>query len=193
MPDATPRSPGSTLPMMAEVLGAANMPLPIPLSAISIANAQYGKSIGSSRRPTKLSPNSTMPVDAMPRAPNRSDSAPAAGPGDQESGRQREQEDAGPQRGVGVVVAVQRQPDALQPDDEHELQATLGERRRERGGVARAERPDLEQGQPDHRLGHPGLDEDERDEQHNAERRASRARTGCATRWCGRRAAVSPS
>ena len=66
--------------MIAEVFGAANIPLPIPLSPINIANAQYGKSIGSSSRPTKLSPNSSMPTDAMPRAPNRSDIAPAAGP-----------------------------------------------------------------------------------------------------------------
>jgi hypothetical protein len=42
--------------------------------------AQYGKSIGSSSRPTKLSPNNTMPADAIPRAPKRSESAPAAGP-----------------------------------------------------------------------------------------------------------------
>jgi hypothetical protein len=52
MPDTTPRSLGRTLPVIADVFGAANMPLPIPLSAINNANAQYGKLIGSSIRPT---------------------------------------------------------------------------------------------------------------------------------------------
>ena len=38
MPEAAPRSCGWTLPMMALVLGAANSPEPMPLSAISAAN-----------------------------------------------------------------------------------------------------------------------------------------------------------
>lgn len=43
-------------------------------------------------------------------------------PGDEETGGKREHIDAGPQRGVLERVAVRRQPDALQPDDQHELQ-----------------------------------------------------------------------
>lgn len=37
MPEATPRSGAGTLPMIEEELGEANMPLAIPLSAISSA------------------------------------------------------------------------------------------------------------------------------------------------------------
>jgi hypothetical protein len=40
MPEATPRRCAGTLPMMAEELGDANMPLATPLSAISSAKAQ---------------------------------------------------------------------------------------------------------------------------------------------------------
>jgi hypothetical protein len=80
MPEAAPRCRAGTLLMMDEVLGAANIPLPIPLAAMSRANAQYGKSVGSSSRPTKLPPNTTIPAVAKPRAPNRSDNVPDTGP-----------------------------------------------------------------------------------------------------------------
>ena len=40
MPEATPRCRAGTLPMIEDEFGAANMPPPMPLSAISEANAQ---------------------------------------------------------------------------------------------------------------------------------------------------------
>jgi hypothetical protein len=40
MPDATPRNRAGTLPMIEEELGEANIPLAIPLSAISTAKIQ---------------------------------------------------------------------------------------------------------------------------------------------------------
>ena len=40
IPEATPRSLAGTLPMIEEELGEANIPLPIPFSAISAANIQ---------------------------------------------------------------------------------------------------------------------------------------------------------
>ena len=40
MPEAAPRSPAGTLPMIEEEFGEANIPLPIPFSAMSSANAQ---------------------------------------------------------------------------------------------------------------------------------------------------------
>ena len=40
MPEAAPRCLAGTLPMIEEELGAANMPLPIPFTAMSSANAQ---------------------------------------------------------------------------------------------------------------------------------------------------------
>src|ERR1700722_8460692 len=67
MPDATPRWLAGTLLMMAEVLGAANIPEPIPLSAMSKANCQYEKSIGSNNRPTKLTEKMAIPAVAKAR------------------------------------------------------------------------------------------------------------------------------
>ena len=40
MPEAAPRRRAGTLLMIDDVLGAANMPLPIPLAAMSSANVQ---------------------------------------------------------------------------------------------------------------------------------------------------------
>jgi len=80
MPEAAPRCRAGTLPMIDDELGAANMPPPIPFAAMSRAKAQYEKSTGSSIRPTKLAPNTTIPAVAMPREPNRSDRNPDEGP-----------------------------------------------------------------------------------------------------------------
>ena len=66
--------------MIEEELGAANMPVPIPFTAMSRAKTQYGKSTGSSIRPMKLLPNTAIPAVAMPRVPNRSDRVPDTGP-----------------------------------------------------------------------------------------------------------------
>ena len=60
--------------------------------------------------------------------------------GDQEADDQRQHVDAGPQRRLREVVAVLRQPDPLQPDDQDELQAAAAHRRQQRGEVARRER-----------------------------------------------------
>src|SRR5580704_5010471 len=53
--------------------------------------------------------------------------------GDEEPGGEREHVDARPQRRDGEVVAVQRQPDPREPDDQHELQAAAGDRAEQRG------------------------------------------------------------
>ncbi len=54
--------------MIDDELGAANIPPPIPFTAVSSAKAQHGKSTGSIMRPMKLAPNTTMPAVAKPRA-----------------------------------------------------------------------------------------------------------------------------
>ena len=110
----------------------------------------------------KLAPNTSMPAVAKPRAPKRSDREPDIGPEIEEAGGQRQQVDAGPQRRLGVVVAVQRQPDPLQPDDQHELQPAAGDGRDQAGDAAGGERADPEQAELEHRLGDPRLDHDER-------------------------------
>jgi hypothetical protein len=73
MPEAAPRSRVGTLPMMEEEFGEANIPEPIPFTATSSANAQYGKLTGSSISPAKLKPNTAMPAVAIPRDPNLSE------------------------------------------------------------------------------------------------------------------------
>ena len=65
----------------------------------------------------------------------------------------------------GEVVAVQRQPDSLQPDDQHELQAAAGDRAHQARHVARRVGADAEQAQPEHRLGDLRLDQAEDDQQ----------------------------
>ena len=49
----------------------------------------------------------------------------------QDTQRQGQHEDAGPERRRFVAVAVQRQPDALKPDDQHELQPAAPYRTKE--------------------------------------------------------------
>src|SRR5215472_7463561 len=80
MPDAAPRWWAGTLDMMAEVLGEANRPEPIPLPKMSSANAQYGNTIGSSISPVKQAPATSRPAVANGRAPYRSLSVPDSGP-----------------------------------------------------------------------------------------------------------------
>ena len=89
--------------------------------------------------------------------------------GDEEPEGEREHGDAGPQRGHREGVAVEGQPDPLEPDDQHEHQAAPAEGGQEAGQDAGGEGPDLEQLEPEHRLGHAGLDHAERDQEDDAE------------------------
>ena len=57
--------------------------------------------------------------------------------GDQEAGGEREHGQPGPQGRLGEVVAVEGQPDPLQPDDEHEHEAAPGHGGQEAGQNAR--------------------------------------------------------
>ena len=80
MPEATPRCSAGTLPMIEDVLGAANMPLPIAVEADQDRERPVGEVTGSGTMPTNVAPNNSMPAVENPRAPNRSDSVPANGP-----------------------------------------------------------------------------------------------------------------
>ena len=86
-------------------------------------------------------------------------------PGHEETDSQRQQEDARPQRRALVAVAAVGEPDALQPDDEDELQPTARHRGQEACEVAEGEGPDLEQTHVQHRVLGPRLDDDEGYEQ----------------------------
>src|SRR6202007_934742 len=80
MPEAAPRCRAGTLLMIAEVLGEANRPEPIPLQKMSSANSQYRKLTGSSIRPAKPHAANTRPPVANGRGPYRSDRVPEMGP-----------------------------------------------------------------------------------------------------------------
>ena len=86
-----------------------------------------------------------MPPVANGRAPNRSDRTPDSGPETRKptvSGSMAMPAHSGVTR---EVVAVQRQPDPLQPDDQHEHQPAAAERGQQAGEDAGRERPDPEQ------------------------------------------------
>ena len=78
---------------------------------------------------------------------------------------------------------MQRQPDALQPDDEHELQPAAGHGHCERGDVAGGEGPYPEQAQLEQRIDHPALDHHERAEQEGAADRGARRPAGLVQPW----------
>ena len=88
--------------------------------------------------------------------------------GGEEAHRQGQHVDAGPERRGLEVVAVLGQPDALEPDDQHELEPTPADRGHQAGQVAHAERADPEQGDRHHRVLDPLLDQHEGDEQQHA-------------------------
>lgn len=71
IPDAAPRSPGSTDPMIADEFGAANIPEPMPLTSSNSANNQYGKSTGMTISPTIDAATTSSPPAANSRSPNR--------------------------------------------------------------------------------------------------------------------------
>ena len=76
----------------------------------------------------------------------------------------------------GEDVAVQGQPDPLEPDDQHEHQATAADGGQEAGEDAGGEGADLEEAQREHRLAHPDLDDAEDDQQDDAQRQRKRTR-----------------
>ena len=135
-----------TLLMIDEVFGAANRPAPMPLKKMMQRERRVAGSppAAAAARRRRSAATSSPPAGEQPRAVPVGQ-VPGDRPGDQEADGQRQQVDAGPQRRVREVVAVQRQPDALQPDDQHELQAAAGDRAEQAGRVAGGEGPDAEQ------------------------------------------------
>ena len=63
---------------------------------------------------------------------------------------------------------MEGQPDALEPDDEHELQAASGDGHDEGGHAAGGKGPDAEQAELNERVGHLGLDDDEGHQEEDA-------------------------
>ena len=80
MPEAAPRCRAGTLLMMADTLGEANRPEPTPLKKMTVANSQYGKSMGSSSSPVNAAAPTSSPPVAKIRCPYLSDRMPEIGP-----------------------------------------------------------------------------------------------------------------
>ena len=89
-------------------------------------------------------------------------------PRGQEPDGERDHVDAGPQRRLREAVAVQREPDPLQPDDQHEHETAPAQRGEEAGHVAGREGADAEEREAEHRLGHLGLDDPEEHQDRHA-------------------------
>ena len=123
-----------------------------PISSSTAANAVKEKSIGSRLSSTNASAEPSIPPVANQRAPKRSERYPERRTGDQHAERQRQHVEAGAQRRVDVVDAVLGQPDALQPDDQHEHQPAARDRREERRERPERERADAKQRQAEHRV-----------------------------------------
>ena len=66
--------------MIEEEFGEANMPLPIPFTAMSRANIQYGKFIGTQHQRDEAGRDHRCACGRDPRYPNRSDRMPDIGP-----------------------------------------------------------------------------------------------------------------
>ena len=162
--------------MMAARLGDANSPIDRPMISSSVANAWYGKSTGRSSSTAKAPAVASMPSGGESPGPVAVGEDPGGRPGDEEPDRQGEHVDARPQRRLLEAVSVAGQPDPLQPDDQHELQAAPDERREEGREVSGGERSDLEQTEAEHGVGDLGLDAAEHG-QHGQRRRRSSPRT----------------
>ena len=81
--------------------------------------------------------------------------------GDEDAGGERHHIQPGPQRGAFEAVSVQGQPDALQPNDEHELQSSPAEEEEETGDVPAGEGADAKKAKIHERLGDAGLHPEE--------------------------------
>ncbi len=136
---------------------------------------------------TKLSAGAEHPAGREPARAEAVGEVPGDRPGDQHPDRQRQHVDAGPQRRFGEVVAVLGQPDALQPDDQHEHQSAAGDRGEERRERAERERADAEQRQAEHRSRDAPLDDRERHQARAPAAEQARAPAGWSSRSRGRR------
>ena len=127
MPAAPPRWSAGTEFITAAELGAENMPPPMPLAATRSGELPVGE-VGRKHEQSEEAQREDHQPDGgdNPCAVAIREVARDRA-GREKTDREREQGDARPQRRVGVAVAVQRQPDALEPDDQHELHASAGD------------------------------------------------------------------
>ncbi len=168
MPPPAPRCCGGRLFITAARLGEANMPIETPTIASTSANGRNGEVDRQQRQQEEAQRGAEHPARREPARAEAVGQVSGGRAGDQHAERQRQHVDARPQRRVGEVVAVLGQPDALQPDDQHEHQPAARDRREERRERPERERADAEQRQAEHRLGDASLDRRERDQARHA-------------------------
>ena len=118
IPEPTPRYSLGRAFMIAAVLGEANTPNAAPIKKEHERKRQDSRNRPGRRSQDKPNPSPTMPPVLMPRGPIRSDSQPPASPKIMKPTSKRQDIDSRPERRILKLVAVQRQPDALQPYDQ---------------------------------------------------------------------------
>ena len=135
-----PRSPGGRLFITAARLGEANIPIEAPIEEQDRARtAGRRSSVGSSASSPKLTAAAEHPAGRERARAVAVGEVPGGRAGEQHPDGERQHVDARPQRRLGEAVAVLGQPDALQPDDQHEHQAAARD-----GGQERRQRPERE-------------------------------------------------
>src|SRR5262249_710632 len=147
---------------MAEVLGEANSPEPMPLQRMIRAKAQYGKSTGSAMSPQNAAAATSRPAVANGRGPNRPDRYPDTGPASrnpQVSGTMympaRHQQPGGGERGRPEPVGQVPRPRPGQQDPAGQGQhVDASPQRRDRDRIPVQRQPDPGQPDPQHEL-HP--------------------------------------
>ena len=176
-----PRCSGGRLFMTAARLGDANMPIASP-AARGSREQRVGEVGRQQHQRAERERRAEHP--AVRTSARRSGRESSPTPGRREHpDRQREHVDAGPQRRLGERVAVLGQPDALQPDDQHEHQTAARDRGQERRQRAERERADAEQRQLGTSGSRPAARRRRTRRGRRPRRPAARARAGSPSRW----------
>jgi hypothetical protein len=165
IPDAAPRARAGAAFMTPVVLGAVKSPKPIPFGQQECTERGVGEVDGQGHEQAEARRRQHHPAGGEGPDAVTVGEPPGHRPGHQKAGREREHVDAGPQRCPVEAVAVQGQPDALEPDDEHELEAAASDRGQQCGHAPGGEGPQAEQRHVERGIGHPALDPDEQNQQ----------------------------
>ena len=161
MPDPTPRCWAGRLFITPARLGAANAPMARPFRSSSDPERRVVEVDGQEFEQDEGEGGGQHAAGGERPEPKWSERKPESGPAMRKPAVSGQHVDAGPQRRAGEVVAVQGQPDALQPDDQHEHQPASADAGQQGGDAAGREGPDPEQREAEHGVGDPRLDEEE--------------------------------
>jgi hypothetical protein len=127
-PDAAPRWSGGTEFMIAAEFGAAIKSGPDAVDGQQHREHRVGEVRRDQHQAEEAGGLDEQPAGGEHPCPEPVGQRAGDRTGDQEPDGQRQHVDAGPEWGLVERIALQRQPDALQPDDQDELQAATGHR-----------------------------------------------------------------